>query len=194
VSILDFTTDLFRDPESLRAFIDDADRSLRDAGLPDATPEQVYDLLPMIAESMPPEHPLQTVAQSPDPQAALRELDIDHFEDLEYDALLSGRFKMEDELDAGVADKALAGAQAADQILIIDAPDEGKWRSTTENDKGIGHQPDLDVPDSNLVKVVDDPETPEVEVAIVEPDEEDAIDEPGIDPEAGAAMWGKGLE
>jgi hypothetical protein len=46
-------------------------------GLPDATPEQVHDLLPMVAESMPPDHPLQTVVHAADPLAALAELDID---------------------------------------------------------------------------------------------------------------------
>ena len=54
MSILDFTTGLFRDPASLRSFVDDPDQALEDAGLPDATPEQVHDLLPLVAESMSP--------------------------------------------------------------------------------------------------------------------------------------------
>ncbi|HEX4558752.1 MAG TPA: IniB N-terminal domain-containing protein [Mycobacterium sp.] len=66
MSILDFTTGLFRDPVNLRSFVDDPDQALTDAGLPDAKPEQVHDLLPVIAESMPPDHPLQTVAHSAD--------------------------------------------------------------------------------------------------------------------------------
>lgn len=49
MSILDFTTGLFRDPASLRSFVDDPDQALEDAGLPDATPEQVHDLLPLVA-------------------------------------------------------------------------------------------------------------------------------------------------
>lgn len=57
-----------------------------------------------------------------------------------------------------------------------------------------GDEPGLDVPDASLVRVVDDPETPELEVAIVEPDEHRAFDEPAIDPEAGATMWGKTLD
>lgn len=77
MSILDFTTDLFRDPVNLRSFVDDPDQALQDAGLPDATPEQVHDLLPVVAESMSPDHPLQTVVHSADPVAALAELDFD---------------------------------------------------------------------------------------------------------------------
>ncbi len=37
MSILDFTTNLFRDPVNLRSFVDDPDQALTDAGLPDAT-------------------------------------------------------------------------------------------------------------------------------------------------------------
>ena len=77
MSIVDFTTGLFRDPANLRAFVDDPDQALQDAGLPDATPEQVHDLLPVVAESMPPDHPLQAVVHSADPAAALAELDVD---------------------------------------------------------------------------------------------------------------------
>jgi hypothetical protein len=72
MSILDFTTDLFRDPVNLRSFVDDPDQALTDAGIPDATPEQVHDLLPVVAESMPPDHPPHTVAQSADPARARR--------------------------------------------------------------------------------------------------------------------------
>jgi hypothetical protein len=77
MSILDFTTDLFRDPVNLRSFVDDPDQAHTDAGLPDATAEQVHDLLPVVAESAPPDHPPDTVAQSADPARALVELDID---------------------------------------------------------------------------------------------------------------------
>jgi len=77
MSILDFTTGLFREPANLRAFADNPGQALKDAGLPDATPDQVHDLLPVIAESMPPDHPLQTVVHSADPVRALAELDID---------------------------------------------------------------------------------------------------------------------
>ena len=77
MSILDFTTGLFRDPANLRSFIDDPDQALDDAGLTDVTPEQVHDLLPLVAESMPPDHPLQAVVHSADPARALAELDVD---------------------------------------------------------------------------------------------------------------------
>ena len=77
MSILDFTTGLFREPANLRSFVDDPDQALKDAGLPDATPDQVHDLLPVVAESMPPDHPLQTVVHSADPVTALQALDID---------------------------------------------------------------------------------------------------------------------
>ena len=77
MSILDFTTGLFREPANLRSFVDNPGQALKDAGLPDATPDQVHDLLPLVAESMPPDHPLQTVVHSADPVRALAELDID---------------------------------------------------------------------------------------------------------------------
>ena len=149
MSILDFTTDLFRDPASLRAFIEDADRSLRDAGLPDATAEQVYDLLPMVAESMPQEHPLQTVVHAPDPQAALQELDLDRvIEDLESDAHLQGKVRAEGEMDAGLADKAGAqarvghhaeGAGDGDRIVIVESVQPGKsLGDATDTDDRFG--------------------------------------------------------
>ena len=72
MSILDFTTGLFREPANLRSFVDDPGQALKDAGLPDATPEQVLDVLPVVAESMPPDHPLQTVVHSADPVTALQ--------------------------------------------------------------------------------------------------------------------------
>jgi hypothetical protein len=50
MSILDFTTGLFREPANLRSFVDDPDQALKDAGLPDATPEQVHDILAVVAE------------------------------------------------------------------------------------------------------------------------------------------------
>jgi hypothetical protein len=57
MSILDLTSGLFRDPANLRSFVDNPDQALDEAGLSDATPQQVHDLLPMVAESMPPDHP-----------------------------------------------------------------------------------------------------------------------------------------
>jgi hypothetical protein len=37
MSILDFTSGLFRDPVNLRSFVDDPDQALDEAGLADAT-------------------------------------------------------------------------------------------------------------------------------------------------------------
>ena len=203
MSILDFTTDLFRDPASLRAFIEDADQSLRDAGLPEATPEQVYELLPVVAESMPPEHPLQAVVHAADPRAALQELDIDHVvEDLESDAHLQGKVKAEGEMDAGVADKALAGAQAraghhaegdvggaGDHIVIVESVQHGKGLAdATEVDE--------DSLQAHFIRIVDDPSTPEIEAEIEEPTEDHAVDDDDeIDePEDIHLAWGKAID
>ena len=57
MSIVDFTANLFHDLADLRAFVDDPDQALSDAGLADVTAEQVLDLLPTVTESMPPDHP-----------------------------------------------------------------------------------------------------------------------------------------
>ncbi len=207
MSILDFTTDLFRDPASLRAFIEDADQSLRDAGLPDATPEQVYDLLPVVAESMPPEHPLQAVVHAADPQAALQELDIDRVvEDLESDAHLAGKVKAEGEMDAGVADKALAGAQArvghhaegdvggggaGDHIVIVESVQHGKGLTDATD-------VDEDALQAHLIRIVDDPSTPEIEAEIEEPTEDHAVDrdvdDEIDDPEDSHLAWGKAID
>ncbi|WP_102141273.1 IniB N-terminal domain-containing protein [Mycobacterium hubeiense] len=53
MSVIDFITGLFRDPPGLRAFLDDPIKTLREAGFPDVTPEQVEGLLSLVAESMP---------------------------------------------------------------------------------------------------------------------------------------------
>ena len=197
MSILDFTTDLFRDPASLRAFIEDADRSLRDAGLPDATPEQVYDLLPMVAESMPQEHPLQTVVHAPDPQAALQELGLDRvIEDLESDAHLQGKVRAEGEMDAGLADKSGAqarvghhaeGAGDGDRIVIVESVQPGKSlgdATDTDEDSVLAH----------FITIVDDPSTPEIEAAVEEPDEDHAVDDEVDDAEDSQVVWGKTID
>ncbi|HZA09005.1 IniB N-terminal domain-containing protein [Mycobacterium sp.] len=72
MSLIDFTANLFRDPESARAFADDPGQALQQAGLPDATPAAVHSLLPTVAASMPLDHPLQSIIGAEDPQAALQ--------------------------------------------------------------------------------------------------------------------------
>jgi hypothetical protein len=195
MSILDFTTDLFHDPTNLRVFIEDGDRALRDAGLTDATPEQVYDLLPRVAESMPPEHPLQTVLDAPDLEAALQELDIEHFGELESGSYMHGKSKIDSELDEGMSDKAL-GDGAGDQVLIVEPVEGGKWRVTAEDDKGLGATADAgqDLAEAEYIRIIDDPMTPEIEVEIHESDDDHAVDEEGLDPEVSHAMWGKDVD
>jgi hypothetical protein len=63
MSIIDFITGLFRDPASLRAYLENPVKALRDAGFPDATPEDVEALLPTLAAD--------------DPSEALRHLDVE---------------------------------------------------------------------------------------------------------------------
>lgn len=63
MSLVDFTASLFRDQQLAAAFNDNPVRALRDAGLPDVTPADVQALLPTVAESMPPDHPLQSLVR-----------------------------------------------------------------------------------------------------------------------------------
>jgi hypothetical protein len=67
MSLIDFTANLFRDQERARVFADNPVQALRDAGLPDVTPADVHALLPTVAESMPPDHPLQSLVREPQP-------------------------------------------------------------------------------------------------------------------------------
>jgi hypothetical protein len=67
MSLIDFTANLFRDQERARAFADNPVQALRDAGLPDVTPADVAALLPTVAESMPPDHPLQSLVRPAQP-------------------------------------------------------------------------------------------------------------------------------
>lgn len=117
MSILDFTTGLFRDPASLRAFLDDPEHALRDVGLGDATPEQVHDLIPVVAESMPPDHPLPEVVHSADPAGALQALDVEtisaHAPGIECTPVADG----EDHAVEAIAN----------------------WDPIAETDKGLGH-------------------------------------------------------
>jgi hypothetical protein len=177
MSILDFTTGLFREPASLRSFVDDPEQALRDAGLPDATPEQVHDLLPLVAESMPADHPLQTVVHAPDPFAALLELDLaqlaadlrDHSRAVEPDK------RVGEPAVISVGDIACTPIDTDD----VGSPKAGNWDLVTEGDKALGG-------------VVDDPLTPENEgegAGYLERAAEDLVE-----PDFSEASWGKALE
>ena len=174
MSILDFTTGLFREPASLQSFVDDPEQALRDAGLPDATPEQVHDLIPVVAESMPADHPLQTVLHAPDPVAALLDLDI-----AQLTAALRGGHDRAD-----VPDKSM-GEPAADEVISvadiecrpIDADD------MADSAKALGG-------------VVDDPMTQEIE-GDLDASTDDYRAQPVedlIDPDFSPAAWGKDIE
>jgi hypothetical protein len=154
VSILDFTTGLFRDPVNLRSFVDDPQQALRDAGLGDATPAQVHDLLPVVAESMPPDHPLQEVVHSADLVGALRALDV---EDLVADAhdhhrevqLIQKAVGGPDALSVHARDvECLPQTEGFDHVVEAIAT----WEPVTEVDKALGDAPD-------------DPPEPQVEPA-----------------------------
>jgi hypothetical protein len=175
MSILDFTTGLFREPASLQSFVDDPEQALRDAGLPDVTPEQVHDLLPVVAESMPADHPLQSVVHAPDPVAALLDLDI---------AQLAAAAR--DHSRADTPDKAV-GEPARDVISVgnieCKAADDSdfarKWDIITEGDNALGG-------------VVDDPVTPEIEGDLAAYPAGPAQDL--VDTDFSPAAWGKAIE
>jgi hypothetical protein len=183
MSILDFTTDLFRDPTNLRAFVDDPNKALHDAGLPDATPDQVHDLLPVVAESMPPDHPLQTVVGSLDPVAALQHLD---FDELSIDVHQHHHVT------------SLIGKVLADVVCRPEEDDGeetihvGNWH--VDVDKAVG-----DVTDDSLVPPVDDVDD---QPADHYPEPEDdhvhghdhALDDGPVDLDLGALAWGKAIE
>ncbi|HET6731418.1 IniB N-terminal domain-containing protein [Mycobacterium sp.] len=176
MSILDFTTGLFREPASLQSFVDDPEQALRDAGLPDVTPEQVHDLLPVVAESMPADHPLQTVVHAPDPVAALLDLDI---------AQLAAAAR--DHSRADTPEKAV-GEPAREVISVgnieckpVDDESDfaAKWDIITEGDTALGG-------------VVDDPLTPEIEGDLAAHPAGPAQDL--VDTDFSPAAWGKAIE
>jgi hypothetical protein len=197
MSILDFTTGLFRDPVTLRSFVDNPDQALRDAGLPDATPEQVHALLPVVAESTAPDHPLQEVVHSADLPTALRALDV---EDLVADAHDHHREVQMIEKAVGGPDTISAHAQSADctpETAVFEHVVEAiaNWDPIAEVDKGLG-----DVPDDQL--------TPPVEEDSAEPADDypdrgedhsvPADDHAGvehlIDDDHGPMAWGKAID
>lgn len=192
MSILDFTTGLFRDPATLRSFVDDPDQALQDAGLPDATPEQVHDLLPLVAESMPADHPLQTVVHSADPAAALAELDVDelvaevhhHHHETQLIEKVLGAAECRPGDDEDDEDD---GEEPAETIHI------GRWDVVEAGDKALG---DLFVPhiaEGDPAPVYVYPDRREDD----EPGDlgaDHAFDDGGVDLDASAVGWGKAIE
>lgn len=191
MSILDYTTGLFREPASLRAFVDDPRQALREAGLRDATPEQVHDLLPVIAESMPPDHPLQTVAHADDPVAALQALDVD---DMVADAHDHHR-------DVALIEKAVGGPEVlAAPRPVCAVPDE---KATVVIDVGavdsVGKERGHGDADKALGETIDDPLTPQIEGLPADDmpeldDAGDAVSEAVDSPDFDAVGWGKAVE
>jgi hypothetical protein len=196
MSILDFTTDLFRDPVNLRSFVEDPNKALTDAGLPDVTPGQVHDLLPVVAESMPPDHPLQTVAHSGDPLSALLALDIDdliaetHDHHHEVERIEKALGEPGDVVSLHVPAAECRPApeyEPGEQIHV------GNWEPNEENDKGLGDAGEEPLP----TKVEGDVE-PGGDYA--EPDNDDqpgddhAVAEGLVDTHFGAVAWGKAVE
>jgi hypothetical protein len=186
MSILDFTTGLFRDPANLRAFVDDPDRALEDAGLPDATPEQVHDLLPVVAESMPPDHPLQTVVHAADPVQALAELDIDE--------LVADVHHHHHQTE--LIEKALGSEECrpGDDEDDVDEPDEtihvGHWALVEEGDKALGDLLAQQLEEGAPEPVDDYPEDRPGD----EPGDDHALDDGGVDLDVSAAGWGKAID
>jgi hypothetical protein len=197
MSILDFTTGLFRDPVNLRSFVEDPNQALADAGLPDATPEQVHDLLPVVAESMPPDHPLQAVVHSDDPLSALQALDIDD--------LIAETHDHHREVER--IEKALGSAGDVVSLHVPavecrptpegDEPGEpihvGNWELNEENDKGLG-----DIDDDSLTPKVDGDAEPGDDfpepAADDQPSHHHAVAEGLVDTDFGAVAWGKAVE
>jgi hypothetical protein len=192
MSIVDFTTGLFHDPANLRAFVDDPDQALRDAGLPDVTPEQVHAFLPVVAESMPPDHPLQTVVHAADPQAALQSLDVD-----EVCSLPAGKALSDVDGKTGKTADHASGVDAGDDHVIIEPVEAGSAKLLPENDKGLGDTADDPrvVPAQDAYgKITDDPLTPEIEGAMPDRDDDHAMCEDVAGPELHSTLWDKALE
>jgi hypothetical protein len=180
---------LFRDPVNLRSFIDDPDQALEDAGLSDATPEQVYDLLSVVAESMPTDHPLQTVVHSADPAAALAELDIDevvaevhhHHHQTHLTEKAVGEEECRPDDEEGDDDRE---DEPAETIHV------GHWDSVEEGDKGLGDLLAPQLEEGDPEPADDYPDPPEHH----DPGHDHALDDGGVDLDIGAMAWGKAIE
>jgi hypothetical protein len=186
MSILDFTTGLFREPDSLRSFIDDPDQALIDAGLPDATPEQVHDLLPVVAESMPPDHPLQTVVHSADPVRALAELDVTELVAEVHDHH-HGTQLIEKELGPALCqpddDEDDVEEELAETIHT------GRWDVVAEGDKALGDLISPQIAEADPVPAGDYAELREDE-----PGDDRALGGGSDDLDMSAIAWGKAIE
>jgi hypothetical protein len=185
MSILDFTTGLFRDPASLRSFVDDPDQALEDAGLPDATPEQVHDLLPLVAESMSPDHPLQTVVHSADPVRALAELDID-----ELVADVHHHHHQTQLIAKALGTEACRPGYNEDDEDPVETIHVGHWDLVEEGDKGLGDLFAPQIEDRDPEPVDDYPDPPQDD----EPGDDHALDDGGVDLDISAVAWGKAVE
>lgn len=186
MSILDFTTDLFRDPANLRSFVDDPNKALQDAGLPGATPEQVHDLLPVIAESMPPDHPLQDIVHALDPVAALRQLDLD---ELDFDEHLHHHA-------TSIIDKVIGPAECRpdDVVKDVETIHIGNWNVVADVDKGLG-----DAMHDQLTPPVDDVDDQSADHYLPAhddhvSDDDHALDDGPVDLDISAVAWGKAIE
>lgn len=185
MSILDFTTGLFREPANLRSFVDDPEQALQDAGLPDATPAQVHDLLPVVAESMPPDHPLQTVVHSADPVRALAELDID--------GLIAEVHHRHHETQLIEKELGPAGCQPADDDEVEEELAEtihiARWDVVAEGDKALGELFTPQIVEGDPVQADDYAERPEDE-----PGDDHALGDGGDNLDMSAIAWGKAIE
>ena len=182
MSILDFTTGLFRDPANLRSFVDDPDQALEDAGLPDVTPAQVHDLLPVVAESTPPDHPLQTVVHSADPVRALAELDID---ELVADVHHHHHQTRLIEKALGVEECRPDDDEEPAETIHV-----GHWDLVEEGDKGLGDLLAPQIEEGDPEPVDDYPDPPQYH----EPGDDHALDDGGVDLDISAVVWGKAVE
>jgi hypothetical protein len=184
MSILDFTTGLFREPANLRSFVDDPDQALKDAGLPDATPDQIHDLLPMVAESMPLDHPLQTVVHSADPVRALAELDIDELvADVHHHHHHHETQLIEELGPPGCR----PGDDVAEPAAMIHA---GHWNLVEQGDKGLGEPLVTQIEEGDPVPVDDYPDARDVD----EPSHDHANDDGGLDLDISGVAWGEAVE
>jgi hypothetical protein len=186
MSILDFTTGLFREPANLRSFVDDPDQALNDAGLPDATPAQVHDLLPMVAESMPPDHPLQTVVHAADPVRALAELDIDELvADLHHHHHQTQLIeKVLGPAECRPGDDEDDDEEPAETIHV------GHWGLIEEGDKGLGDLLAPQIEEGDPVPVNAYPDAREEH----EPGDDHAPDDGGVDLDISGVAWGEAIE
>jgi hypothetical protein len=182
MSIVDFTANLFHDPADLRSFVDDPDQALSDAGLADVTAEQVLDLLPTVAESMPPDHPLQSVVHSADPAAALAELDVDE--------LVAEVHHHHHETQ--LIEKAIGPAECrpGDDEETAETIHIGHWDLVDAGEKALGDlfKPQIEEGDPAPADVY--PDTREDD----ELDHDHPLDHAGVDLDVGAVAWGKAIE